>query len=140
MPYIDKAYMITRFGEADIIELTDRVEPITEAIVDDVLDAALISASGIADAYISARYKTPLSSVPEMIKDCVGAIAYYKLCRDRYTDEVRQEYDDALKFLKDVANGKAQLVAEGSEPDAPIADAQVIAPDRIFSRDSLKGF
>lgn len=140
MPYIDKTYMITRFGENDLIELTDRVEPLTHAIVDEILDAAIINAIGVVDAYVSDRYKTPLNPVPEMIKDCVATIAYYKLCRDRYTEETRQAYDDALKFLKDIAWGKAHLVSEGNESSSPSAEAVVEAPDRIFSRDSLKVF
>lgn len=140
MSYIDKQYMIGRFSEQDIIELTDRVEPSTDTIVDDVLNLAISGADGMVDSYISARYKTPLNPVPEMIKTCSGSIAYYQLCRDRYTEETHAQYKDALKYLQDISNGKAHLVAQGVEPSSAFAEARVEAPDRVFNRDSLKGF
>lgn len=138
--YIDKSYMISRYSEKELASLTDRVEPYTNAIVDDVLDQSMEAATGEAESYISQRYKTPLNPVPEAVKTHVSAIAFYHLHRGRYTTEARQGYDDALMYFKSISKGLAHLVAEGSEVAAPSADAKVIAPDRTFSRQSLKDF
>ncbi len=140
MSYATKAYMITRYDEQALIQLTDRAEVPTGEIDDDVLDAALAEADSVVDSYLAPRYKVPLLSVPPIIPSKAAAIAYFILHRGRHSDETRQAYDDAIAFLKDVGKGVAQLDAEGLEPSSAIADARVIASERTFSRDSLKGF
>lgn len=138
--YVDKAYMIGRFGEEALVELTDRALPFTGEIVDSALTPHIVSASGLIDTYITGRYRLPLSPVPEIVKDCCARIAYYYLCGERYTDAVRKSYEDAVAMLRDISNGRAHLDAAGIEPASQSAEARVEAPDRTFSRQSLKGF
>lgn len=140
MPYTTKQNMIDRFGEQFLIELTDRVEPYTNEIVDSVLDEAIENADGMIDGYVSNRYKTPLNPVPRLIQRIASDLAYYDLHRGRYTDEVSQSYKDAMKVLGDISTGKAQLYADGIETNSSTADARVEAPDRTFSRESLGDF
>ena len=138
--YVTKQNMIDRFGEENLIELTDRVEPYISAIVDQVLDQALNDASAVADSYISRRYDLPLAAIPPVLIIHTAALAYYDLHRGRYSDEVRTDRDDAVKFLRDISEGKALLDASGNEPESAPADARVEAPERIFNRDELKVF
>lgn len=138
--YATKADMIKRYTEADLIQLTDRSEPYTEAIVDSVIDEALEDAAATIDTYIAKRYDLPLASIPKalIIQTCV--IAYYNLHQGRYPDETRTAYEDALSYLDKVANGRVVLDVGGSEPKSSAAIAQYEAPDQSFSRDKLKGF
>lgn len=138
MIYATKQNMIDRFGEKELIELTDRVEPLTNAIVDGVLDQALASASAQIDSFVARRYDLPLANLPPVLNEACMVIAYYKLHRGRHRDEDRKEYEDVLAFLSQISNGTALLDVGGTEP--PSAPAQVVsdAADRTFSRTDKK--
>lgn len=138
--YVDKDYMIARFGEDVLIELTDRATPQTGEIVDAILDSAITTASGLIDGYVAGRYRVPITPVPEIIKDCTAKITFFYLCGERYTDANRKAYEDSVSILRDIGAGKAHLDAAGVEPASSRAEARVEAPDRVFSRDSLKGY
>lgn len=141
MAYIDKQYMIDRFGTTNLIDLTDREEPYSEAINDQILERALAAADGLIDSYISKRYKTPASPVPEILKTVAANIAYFHLhYGGRYDEAVEKSYTKAESYLKDIAMGRADLSVDGLETASSVGDAHVEAPPRIFSRDSLKGF
>lgn len=138
--YATKQDMIDRYGETPLVELTDRVEPYTNAVVDSVMTMALGEATAIINAYISGRYQLPSDSVPLVLVGHTCVIAYYKLHRGRYPDEVRKEYDDTLSFLKAVSRGEAKIDIAGIEAPSSVADARVEGPSRIFNRDSLKDY
>jgi len=138
--YITKQQMIERYGEQSLVELTDRTAPYSEDIVDAVLDVAIADAAALVDSFVSGRYDLPLVAVPSILRGYTGDIAFYKLHRGMYSDEVRKSYEDALDFLKRLADGKVFLDVAGSQPKSSPADARVEGPPRIFSKDSLEGF
>lgn len=138
--YTTKPDMISRYGETPLIELTDRADEPAGVIDDVVLNAAMVAASAEVDSYIASRYKLPLSAAPQVLVRHTSAIAYYILHRGRYTDEVRQEYDDALAFLKSLSTGAARLDVGGSEPQSTAAIAQVDDSIRVFNRKNLGSF
>lgn len=140
MTYAIKQDMIDRYGEEPLVELTDRTAAPTGAIDDVILARALSDADAQINSYVGARYALPLSPTPDIIVRHACVIAYYVLHRGRYTDETRREYDDVLKFLTAVSKGDAVLDAAGTTPPSAAADASVIGPERIFSRESLKGY
>lgn len=137
--YTSKSAMILAFGAAELLKLTDR-DGAAEEIVDAVLDKAMGDASGIVDGYLAKRYRLPLSVVPAAVATAAEAIAYYLLW-PHAPEEVRRRYEAALKLLRDVADGTQQLDAEGTAP-AAAGGGQVLveAPERLYSRDRLKGF
>ena len=124
----------------DLEQLTD--DENSGAVDTDVVAAVLSEASGAVDSYCRQRYAVPLQS-SEQVKGLTLDIAVYLLYsrRDRVRDVVRQRYQDAVQFLKDVGAGKASL-------DQPAAAAPqlgsggVVATDQCekFSDDNLKGF
>ena len=138
--YATKSDMEQRYTGADLIQLTDRVEPYTNAIVDSVIDGALDDASALVDSYIAKRYDLPIASIPKALILQTCAIAFYKLHQGRYPDEVRKDYEDAISFLNKVSAGKIVLDVGGVEPLSTPADARVKSPEQKFSRESLKGF
>lgn len=138
--YALKADMLARYEEADLIQLTDHAQPYTGAIVDDVLDKALSDAAAKIDLYLGGRYDLPLSSTPPALVDLCCTLAFYRLNRGRYTEDLRADYDDALRTLEQISTGKINLDQGGSEPKSAAAIAQVDGPNRIFNRETLKGF
>lgn len=138
--YASKQNMIDRYGSQPLIELTDRAEPYTDAIVDSVLNMALADADAVINSYIAARYQLPVSSTPDVLRRHACVIAYYDLHRGRYPDEVRKDYEDTLAFLKSVGRGDAKLDIAGIEPASSPAEARVEGPERLFSRDSMEAY
>ncbi len=146
MGYVTIENMTQRFGTDRLVELTSRGDALpadegdSDGIVTTVFDAAAQEADAIVDSYVGRRYRLPLSPPPVAIVSTACDIAYFKLHRGRHTDEVREAYKDALRFLSDVSNGLAQLDVTGVEVASAPADARVAAPPRVFSRDRMKGF
>jgi len=141
--YVDKAGMIARYGEAKLIQLTDRGTPATGAIVDAVLEAALADAAATIHGYArSAGYAVPFAPAPDMVAGWQAAIALYCLYRDDATDKATADWQAAIAQLKDLAAGRIVLQAAGAVAPAPAEGATILydAPGRIMTGHSLEGF
>ena len=108
MAYITITDIRKRLSESKLTQLTDYKN--LGSTDTDVVTAAISSASGIIDSYCSGRYSLPLSA-SDQLKDLAITAAIYKLHEGRQLapDQVRQSYEDAIAFLKDVSAGKASL-------------------------------
>ena len=113
MGYATKQNLIDRFDEKELVELTDRATPAAGAIDDQVLNRALADADARINAFLAPRYTLPIDPVPGVLEQTACDIARYYLYEDRVTDQVKRRYDDAMAFLKNVANG----TAHNHEPD-----------------------
>ena len=140
MSYATQQDLIDRFGEAELIELTDRADPATGVIDATVVAGALNDADELINSYISKRYDLPLSPIPARLVRLASEIARYFLYEDAVTERVKQAYDDAVAFLKDLATGKAALDAAGAEPATSSGSPKHKAPERIYTQDTLKGY
>ena len=71
----------------------------------------LKGASNRIDSYIGARYLLPLTDVPDALRDYCCDIARYLLTGTERpcTEEIRLRYEDAMSWLKMVANGKISI-------------------------------
>lgn len=139
--YASKANMIARFGEPEVIALTDRANL---GVVDDaVLAGALAEADAEIDPYLAPHYPLPLTSVPKILSGFACDITRYRLCGAGVTEteEVRKRYEDAIKFMVKVSRGEISLGLDAIGA-APVehGSVQVSAPARVFNSDSLAGF
>lgn len=139
MTYATQQNMIDRYGEQELIELTDRAS--ATAIDATVLGQALADADAEINAYLVSRYSLPLASVPPVLTRFAADIARYMLYDTRAPEQVKDRYDAAIKFFKLIAEGKASLGLDPvSLPVADVGGVQVSAPDRVFSSDALSGY
>jgi len=96
------------------------------------------------DGYAGVQYTIPLDPVPKVIRDVTARLAHYRLAirKRKVSEQVRQDYDDAIRFLRDVAAGRATLGPEdGGDPDPPREDGgSVQVNERIFNREKMTGF
>jgi phage gp36-like protein len=136
--YATQQDLIDRFGEAQLLAIADR--DADSALDADVIAKALDDAGETIDSYIATRYELPLAEVPGRLVKVAADIAFYVLHPAAAPDDVRQRYDDAIAFLKDVAKGNALLDVGGAEPEPAAAGVDFEGPERTFTRDSLKGF
>ncbi|EAA8719432.1 DUF1320 domain-containing protein [Salmonella enterica subsp. enterica serovar Abaetetuba] len=105
-----------------------------------LLDNALADASALIDSYISARYTLPLSSVPLALTQQCCAIAFYYLNTVRATEQTRKRYEDALRWLEGIRDGKTPLgVAQDSSAPESCDLPEMQSEVAVFTRDQ-KGF
>lgn len=140
MSYATVQDLISRYGELEIRQLTDRAEPPADVVDPDVAQKALDDASATIDSYLSQAYALPLATTPSVLTDYCQTIARYKLHREP-TESVRADYKDALIWLGQVAKGQAGL--PGIEPTKAggVSGAVLVrSGDRHFTRDTMGGF
>ena len=136
MMYCDQQAMVARFGEVELIRLTDSGSGQTDT---NAVAAALSDASDEIDTYLAVQHDLPLESTPDVLVRLCADIARYRLYDDRMLDEVKKRYDDAIKLLKEIARGSALLPVTGKTTSSDI-DTVRNREDRVFTRESLEGF
>jgi phage gp36-like protein len=137
--YITQQELTRRFGEDEVIQLTDRAR--TGAVDTDVLDQAIDDAGAEIDGYLAGRYRLPLDPVPRALVPLAANIVRYRLYDDAAPDEVRSRYEDAVKFLTALAKGQFSLgqpVEEESAADRP--GPHFRARPRSFDDHTLKDY
>ena len=105
------------------------------------INRALGDATSEIDAWLQGRYTLPLASPSAMIKLKCADIARYLLHDDHPTEQVRQRYDDAIRYLNKVANGQISLGID--DKNATPKTQQTIrfkAGGKIFSRKNAQDF
>ena len=138
MPDAVAGDLIDRYGEDELIQLADRDgDGDWDAAV---VDRALVDASELMDGYLARRYQLPLSEVEPMLVGLACDIARYRLQTINPLEVVTENYRQALKALRDIADGRVRLSVGGAEPEAGGGTVLVDGPDRVFTRDTLRGF
>ena len=143
MSYCQRQDMIDRFGLERLIQLTDRVNVPVSTLDETVLGTAIDDAAGLIDGYLKKVADLPLSVVPPVLSKFNADIALYYLYGDNADKDapVTRTYNDAVSFLKDVAKGLVELSDGAEVPEVAGGGAvRTAAPQRIFTRDTLKGF
>lgn len=143
MAYATQTNAETLYGAEYVLISADRDK-------DDVADAAAItaaleSASDRIDSYLAKvipQDELPLASPGEHIKTFTIDIALYRLSPDSggaYTKEKRVRYEDAIKWLEQVAEGKLSP----NDPDNPVppagGGAKIRSLTPAFTRANLAG-
>lgn len=138
--YATRDDMVMAFGERECISLTDR--EFTGAIDDAVMLSFLEQASAEIDSYLVARYPTPWPDAPRLLVGRCCAIARYLACgaQTQVTDEIRDRYRDAIRYLEQVARGTVSL---GRLPNGDVVPSgtrvKFSSNGRAFGRDSTEG-
>ena len=140
MTYATQQDLVDRFGEPELIQLTDRADPPADAINATVVGKALADADAEINGYLSTRYTLPLSPVPTVLARMAADMARYYLYEDRVTEQVKARYDTAVKFLSNVSKGMVTLGADAlNVAPAESGGAQVAAGDRVFTSGKADG-
>lgn len=126
--------------EADVIRYTDDDD--VGIVNTQVVEKAISDAGALVDAYLAGRYAVPLDPVPDVINWAACDIAVYKISSRRgiAPEEVRQKFDDAVKFLDRLASGKGELPGASQSTSGGADTVQMTSDTRVFSRDRLRGF
>lgn len=139
--YLTEADLYTVMSEAELVQMADDAG--TGLADPSVIAGALADAEAEVNAYLQERYTLPLAVVPALVKRVARDVAVWNLySRRKLTDEVvRQRYQDAVRLLEKISSGQVSLGVVGPPPEsAPSGVPQFDTPERLFTRDHLKGF
>lgn len=141
MSYATQQDMIDRFGDREVIALSDRDN---NGVIDvPVLAAGLVAADNEINAYLAGAYSLPLNVTLPIVRDFACDIARYRLCSAEVvqTDEVRDRYKDAIKFFEKVASGKVSLgVSLLNQQTNMVGSVKSTVTSRVFNADSLRDY
>lgn len=112
--YITRDDLIVLFGEQEINQLERNINKTTHDTIEHFIKNAVDDVNG----YIAVRYPLPLPSVPERLKQSVAIITRYRLYKNRPTEQVRLDYEEELKWLNQVSNGKVVLIFDDNGKEA----------------------
>jgi phage gp36-like protein len=144
MAYCTEADLTTRYGAAELIQLTDRADPPTGTIDGAVVTAAITAADAEIDSYLAAAgYTLPLSFTVARLKTCSAILARHGLHKDRMSEVVADEAARERAWLRDLATGAVALVADdgsGGTGTVLTGAAKVGGPEPRWTRDSLTGY
>lgn len=140
MAYATLAQFVEAFGELEAIELTNLDNPSATAIDPVPMNRALVDASALIDTYLGRLYSLPLSVAPAVLIPCCLDLARDQLDRLRVRQDVRQNYEDRIRWLEQVCKGTISLGADLL--NQPVAQAQGIGTARIErgARINMEGF
>lgn len=143
MSYVTQQDLIDRFGQAELIQLTDRTNRPATTIDATAVGRHIADAVSMIDGYLGKIYALPLGTVPPALTKVAADLARYFLHGKSAEKDspVAQAYRDAIRWLENVSKGLIVIENAGTIPgQAGSGRIQVSAPDRVFSRDSMKGF
>lgn len=139
--YATQQQMTDRFGSGLLLALTDRASVATGVVDSAVVAKALTDASEVIDGYLAAKYVLPLASIPGIVADLCQSIAIYKLHITQPDEKIVRDYQDALKALRDISDGRLRVPVAGLDPASSDASGvQIVDRERPFTEDNMKGF
>lgn len=144
MAYAQQSDLVPlRMTTAELSQLTDDTN--SGSIVASVVNAALEEASGRVDSYCRERYVTPLQQSDDVTGLTLDIATYLLFSRRRnvkMAETIRQRYEDAIAFLKDIAAGKATLDQPGTvqTPQTSASGPESSGKHLRFGDHELKGF
>jgi len=134
MPYATASEMIAVIGEHEAEDLA----PAAGGGVDEAaLTAALGAAGDEIDGYLAGRY-----ALPEGVarSTCI-AIARYRLSATAPPDgRIGQDFDHAIAYLRDVAQGKTALRPTDAATSPGGGGPVAVGPGRVFTDASLRDY
>lgn len=139
MTYATLPDLILRYGERQVIQLTDRADPPARLVDAQVAGGALTYADNTIDGYIAKRYRLPLSQAQPILTELALDLAWYRL-QTEPTRDTTDRYNAAIRSLKDIASGALELPGEAGSgaPAAVAATVETVSQGRIFTRRSMR--
>jgi len=130
--YVTADAMRRKFGERELIQLTDTEVPYQDSINTDKLNAAMQEANSEIDAYIGSRYPLPLQTIPPFLMEIGCNLArYYAVTGDLgENDPIKSRYESSIKTLTKISKGELTL---GSAPAGESKPVQTSSNNVMFT-------
>jgi phage gp36-like protein len=135
MTYCTQQDLITRYGQDELIQLTDKQN--LGQLDTDVINSAIADADSIINGYLGSRFSLPITPIPRSLVRIGCELSRYYLYENLAPDEVNDRYKQAIQMLKDIAAGKMSIgiSAEGTKPTSENT-AQFETGGHVFGRNN----
>lgn len=138
--------MIARFGEVQIVRLSNPEDRTAEAPDEVKVNTALEDATALINSYIRGRYLVPIASPPKDIVRAACVIARHDLAdteRSSPSDEMTKGKAEVIKWLENIAKEIVHLdipLAAVTGGNAVGSGPRISDRERIVTFDTLRGF
>ena len=124
--------MKRKFGERELIQLTETEPPYLGEINMDKLNSAMNEANSEIDAYVGSRYPLPLQVIPPFLTEIGCNLArYYAVTGDlSENDPIKNRYESSIKTLTKISKGELTL---GSSPAGESKPVQTSSNNVVFA-------
>lgn len=92
------------------------------------------------ESFLSTRYTIPTTAsddtIPELLKGAIFTLAKYRLFqrRDAVTDQIRMQFDDTIRFLKELQSGTRNLpILDATDKVETSTDVDIESADAVDS-------
>lgn len=145
MPYASVQDMVDRFGNTEVLRLSDPEDRSNEVIVAAKVELAIADAGALVDDYVRGRYLTPLAPAPASIVRATCVLARYDLAkgeRTEPTEQMRLDRKEVISWLEGIAAGRVNLDVQPASGSASSegADARISDREAAFTNDTLRGW
>lgn len=141
MTYCTLQQLSDRYGPSMLVALTDRGAVATGAIDDAIVSRALADTDAMIDGYLAGRYVLPLAEVPALLTDLAQVIAIWKLHPSATDPKIKDDYEHALRSLREIGQGVIKLQVAGVETAGTGGSgARITDRARPFTETNMKGF
>lgn len=146
MAYVTQAQLSDRYGDGDLKAWTD--DDASGSVDSAVVTAIISDISALIDAAAGQHYTTPLgltdATTAAVVRDVAGSLAGYRLATRRNPDMVpenlRKLYEDALKWLERLRDGRERLAGEsGLNVAKPTGGVVVAGGETVVDRTTMSG-
>ena len=130
--YATAVAMQRKFGERELIQLTETEPPYLGEINMDKLNSAMNEANSEIDAYVGSRYPLPLQVIPPFLTEIGCNLArYYAVTGDlSENDPIKNRYESSIKTLTKISKGELTL---GSSPAGESKPVQTSSNNVVFA-------
>ncbi len=138
--------MIARFGEVQIVRLSNPEDREAETPDVEKVNTALTDATELINSYIRGRYLTPIANPPQDMVRATCILARYDLAdteRSSPSEEMAKGRAEVIKWLENVAKEIVHLDIQLASPtggNAVGSGPRISDRDRIVTFDTLRGF
>lgn len=139
MNYCTQQDLITRYGQDELIQLSDKQQNL--GVIDEsVVAAAIADADSLIDGYVGSRFPNQVNPYPRSLVRISCEIARYYLYENIVPDDVKDRYNEAVKSLKAISKGEISI-GTNSEGEKPSSNntVEMTTGGNVFNRND-KGF
>ena len=133
--YATKQDIIDRYGDDILVRMAYTRN---EEVIDDLaVTNALGDRADEIDTYLTAVAELPLDPVPPIVEQLNVDMAIYQLAGDAVTEQQQKRYDNAVKLLTKISEGKIKLGLPAADQPESSDAMHVSAQDKLFDRTKL---
>jgi len=141
MAYSTLSDIQEQLSDDKLVDLTQD-DPAISSIDTSKVDRAIADADEEIESYCAKKYAIPFSTTPDLVRKLSVDIAVYNLYARRgdAPDFRKERYKNAVKLLEKISTGMVTLGVTPAPSENSSQAAYSSTKDRVFSRESMKGF